>query len=498
MTQSNDDRILDACLGELLGDDSPPDLTDRILLAAEQRRAEQSSRVASLSASSRSRRAMASPRRVRAAVAVSAAALVLGMIGLGLNHLSNQTVPLADNVPPSDNVPPEPSKLTESIASPDQPSVVSPTVVAVDVPSEMNPSASPDQSTIPQPSSPVAVSNPVVQDEPPVADPLAAAATLPRPLADSAVIALLNDRIEDGWRANQVKPSPRTSDAKWCRRVFLDLLGRIPTFEETSSFLADGSPDKRTNLVDRLLHAERYNAEYARNGTTQWMNLLLGRARRDDDSRPVNREGMRRWLRDAFATNMPYDEFARELIAAVGNNTPGEPNFNGAVNFLLDNLQDDQVPAVNKISQLFLGVRAGCAQCHNHPFNGWKQDQFWGLNACLKQAVALRDPNGRWAVLADQDFRGESGSLEQAEIYYQQRNGIMKAAYPAFWGGIPMEPHGLLEETNRRAELARLTAQSRYLREAIVNRAWEHFLGHGFTPLVDDMGPHNKPSHPVL
>lgn len=315
------------------------------------------------------------------------------------------------------------------------------------------------------------------------------------------VVSFINQQLRQSWTDNEVTPSPAATDGEWVRRVYLDLLGRVPSLKETREFLADKDEAKRAKLVDRLLESEDYELEFANYWSTIWTNLLIGRNGGNDDERPVSRPGLEKFVRDAFLRRMPYDKFVSELIAANGNNTPGEKDFNGAANFLLDNLQEDQVPATNKVSQIFLGLRVGCTQCHNHPFNEWKQDQFWSMNAFFKQAKPLRTFEGREVVsarLEDEDFAGQDNNPEEAAIFYELRNGLLKVAYPRFVDGTEIDPAGYVSDVNRRDELAKLVVASPYMREAAVNRLWGHFFGYGFTKPVDDMGPHNPPSHPEL
>ncbi|HEY1068444.1 MAG TPA: DUF1549 domain-containing protein, partial [Pirellulales bacterium] len=306
--------------------------------------------------------------------------------------------------------------------------------------------------------------------------------------SDDKVIEFINQQIKQGWEDNEVKPAPLATDGEWIRRLFLDTIGRIPTLQEVEAFTSDKSPDKRAKIVDRLLNSEEYEMEFARNWTTFWTNLLIGRTANDDDDRPVNRAGMQQFLRTSVLRNMPYNKFVEELVGANGSNTPGEENYNGATNFILDNLQEMQVPATTKVSQLFLGMRIGCTQCHNHPFNDWKQNQFWSFNAFFKQARGLRKMDGRELVsvtLEDQDFAGEGGDPEEAEIYYDIRNGTLEVAYPVFVDGTKISPVGYVSEVNRRDELAKLIASSRQMRLAIVNRIWGHYFGYAFTRPVD-------------
>ena len=311
----------------------------------------------------------------------------------------------------------------------------------------------------------------------------------------------INAMLKQGWKDNEFTPSKDATDGEWVRRVFLDVVGRIPSAKETQAFMQDRSASKKSKLVTKLLTSDDYIEEYARNWTTIWTNILIGRTGGTGRRTLINREGMQQYLRRAFLRNKPYDEMAFELISANGSNRPGDSNFNGAVNFLLDNLNEKATPATAKISRIFLGLQVQCTQCHNHPFNNWKQDAFWSLNAFLRQARPLRTRQGRNIVkvdLEDEDFRGEGNDPEEAEIYYELRNGFLKVAYPKFIDGTKINPSGYVEDVNRRDELAKMVRKAPELSRAMVNRTWAHFLGYGFTKPIDDMGPHNAPSNPEL
>ena len=188
------------------------------------------------------------------------------------------------------------------------------------------------------------------------------------------------------------------------------------------------------------------------------------------------------------------------MLTATGANTPGASDFNGAVNYLLDNLQENATPATAKTARIFLGVQVQCTQCRNHPLYEAKQNQLWELNAFFRQAqaVASTENGANITRLVDNDFAGEGNTPREAEIYYELRNGLLKTAYPVFLTGEQISPSGLVSDVNRRRELASLVTDSSLFRKAIVNRLWAHFLGFGFTRPVDDMGPHNAPSHPEL
>lgn len=316
--------------------------------------------------------------------------------------------------------------------------------------------------------------------------------------SDARVIAYINEHIRQGWKDFGLEPSEAATDGEWLRRVYLDVIGRIPTAEETKSFTADRSSDKREKRVDALLYSDEYIEEYARNWTNIWTNILIGRTGGTEPRTLVNRDGLQQYLRSSFLYNKSYDDMVVELVSAQGVNKPGEENYNGAVNFLLDNVEEDATPATAKVSKIFLGTQVQCTQCHNHPFNDWKQSAFWEMNAFFRQMRPLRTRDGQDIVsveLTDEDFPGENNDPAEAAIYYELRNGLLKIAFPTFIDGTSIDPQGYVERVNRRHELARMIAESPQLPRTIVNRMWGHFFGYGFTKPVDDMGPHNRASH---
>ena len=313
-------------------------------------------------------------------------------------------------------------------------------------------------------------------------------------------VAEIDRQIRAVWTEYGLRPSEPATEGEWCRRVYLDLLGRIPTVEELQEHLSSKSRNRREELVNRLLYDERYTEEFARNWTTIWTNLLIGRTGGTADGSMISREGMQKYLRDSFARDMPYDRFVKELITATGTTTPGSETFNGATNFLIDKVNEENASqATASVSQIFLGLQVQCTQCHNHPFNEWRQQKYWEMNAFFRQ-VRAAGGNAGGARLFDQDFAGEGAGADIAEavVYYQERSGYSRTAFPVFVDGTAIERHGSVSQVNRREALANLIVESEYLERAAVNRMWGHFLGYGFTKPVDDLGPHNTPSHPEL
>lgn len=317
-------------------------------------------------------------------------------------------------------------------------------------------------------------------------------------------VATIDQQIERVWTDFEIRPAKQVDDATWCRRVYLDVIGRIPRTSELKAFVDDRDRDKRAKLIDRLLYDDRYTEEYAGHWATVWTNILIGRSGGNDRRSLTSRDGMQKYLRDSFASDKPYDTMVYELITATGATKPGATGFNGAVNFLADKVNDEKgVLATSSTSRIFLGQQVQCTQCHNHPFNQWKQQKFWEFNSFFRQTRALRrfvagTRDIDHAELVNQDFAGEANDPSDALVFYELRNGLTRVAYPVFTDGTEIEVSGHVSDVNRRDELGRLMMESEYLDKMIVNRTWSMFLGHGFTKPIDDLGPHQAVSHNEL
>lgn len=310
----------------------------------------------------------------------------------------------------------------------------------------------------------------------------------PRPkhedLDSREVVATINADIRHGWEAASVRPSPRADDSEWLRRVSLDLIGRIPTVDETEAFLSSKRANKRSELVDKLLD----DTEYARNWTTVWTNLLIGR--RSDDR--VNRPAFQKYLRMSFAANRPWNQIVYDLVAAEGSNVE-----RGETNFLIAHLNNDALPATAVTARVFLGEQLQCNQCHNNPFNRSQQSTFWEMHSFFSQTASVpRQSIDPKTGESRYSYTELVTNTADGPIYYETQYGLMKVAFPRFHGkAVDASP-----ETNRRATLARLMTEGDQpqLAAAYVNRMWAHFFGHGFTSSVDDMGPHTPAVHPEL
>ena len=152
--------------------------------------------------------------------------------------------------------------------------------------------------------------------------------------------------------------------------------------------------------------------------------------------------------------------------------------------------------ATARVTRLFLGTQVQCTQCHDHPFNDWKHVQFWEFDSFLKQMrrVDHRKTDPKTGQRVD-DYSELVWRNYEGPVYFERRSGVMEVAYPRY---VDQE-FDSKKETDRRLELAKVMAHDdpdHQVARAMVNRMWGHFLGYGFTRPVDDMGPHNPPSHP--
>ncbi|HVJ67967.1 MAG TPA: DUF1549 domain-containing protein [Caulifigura sp.] len=325
------------------------------------------------------------------------------------------------------------------------------------------------------------------EKKPANSDPVGSAPTPETSLVDNVprgdALAALDSLLEKSWKEAGVTPSGKADDAEWLRRVSLDLCGRIPELAEIERFVADRSPSKRTEAIDRMLT----DPAYARHFATVWTNLLVGRT----PQRKIDREGLAKFLRDQFWNDRPWSETVTELVAAEGSEKD-----NGAANYLLAHLNNQAVPATAITARLFLCQQVQCAQCHIHPIvKDWGQEQFWQLNAFF-QGTKLVEKSKQMDDGRRVATRELVNQPAEGPIYYETLGGVMRVAYPSYDGkDIPAE-----KSTNRRRELARLMSEGQHpqLAAAFVNRLWAQMFGRGFTTPLDDMGPHNPPTHPEI
>ena len=267
-----------------------------------------------------------------------------------------------------------------------------------------------------------------------------------------------------------IRPSPLGDDATFLRRVFLDTIGTLPRPDEIRAFLADPAPDKRAVMIDRLLD----RPEYADYWTMKWLNLLKA------DPLTVSPQGtvaMQRWLHASFAQNKPFDQLVTELLTVQGNTSEVGP---GA----FYKASSKPVDVARSLSQLLLGVRIECAECHHHPSERWGQDDFVGLAGFFTGIKLKKLPNGEDAIVS----RGGS------DLPHPRTGEVIPAR--ALGAGAA----DFKQAADRRREFAAWVTRpdNPFFAKATVNRLWAHYFGRGLVDPIDDLRDTNPAANEPL
>ena len=277
----------------------------------------------------------------------------------------------------------------------------------------------------------------------------------------------------------RMNPSELSGDTVFLRRAYLDLLGVLPTAEEARNFLADKQRDKRARLVDELLERPEFPDFWA----LKWSDLLR------NEEKVLDRKGVQsfhHWIRQSIADNKPLDQFVRELVSARGSSY-----LNPAANYY--RAARDPVMRAESTAQLFLGTQLKCAQCHNHPFDRWTQDDYYGWADIFARVNYKVLENRRKDSNDNHEFVGE-------QVVYQSREGDVKdprgkKVEPRFLG----DPGKHLSNTQDRLdELGDWITKNPLFARSQANRIWFHLMGRGIVDPIDDFRPTNPPSHPAL
>jgi hypothetical protein len=255
--------------------------------------------------------------------------------------------------------------------------------------------------------------------------------------------AWIDTRMEASWRAKGVSQRPLGDDDVFLRRAYLELTGTIPSVAEARDFLESTSGGKRERLIHSLLDDKRFADHFAK----LWARTLAPSGN--------TRGALEVWLRSEFAKNTPFDQMVRSVLTARGENAAGPSGFY----FAVGNTPDRVAEAV---ARGFLGVRLGCAQCHNHPFTSWKREHFWGLAAFF----ANRLSDGVAPKITPMDGNQE----------YEAR--FLEGPAPKFAPG--RSPRVVLADW-----LA--SPENRFFAANIVNRVWQDLCGTGLVSTVDDL-----------
>lgn len=281
-----------------------------------------------------------------------------------------------------------------------------------------------------------------------------------------------------------IEPSRQSSDSEFVRRVYLDLIGRLPTVTETKLLLAEEAPDKRARLIDDLLA----RPEFADWWALKWADRL-GCNRRFAGKTGALKYQL--WIRHAMAVNLPEDQFARAILTAGG------PNYSSPAASFWRRLrvgairpEIDPLLAAEEVSQLFLGVRIQCARCHNHPAERWTQDDFYGLAACFTR-IRFKDGD----TVNNRYDKEESVFITRTGELKHPRTDLVTPPRVLDGQVLPAD-----EGDDLRAAFANwLTApDNRFFARTSVNRIWFHLFGRGLVEPVDDFRASNPASHPEL
>jgi hypothetical protein len=270
----------------------------------------------------------------------------------------------------------------------------------------------------------------------------------------------------------QLTPAALCSDEVFLRRVFLDVIGTLPTPEEASEFLDSKEPNKRAKLIDKLLDREEYALFWA----LKWADVLRG------SPVTISERGVHsfhRYLVRSMADDKPITQFARELLTASGN-TLSKP----AANFYRVTRTPEE--AAEAAAQLFLGVRVQCAKCHNHPFESITQVDYYGLAA----------------FFVNVQFKGVQFGLDDEIVYVSQgrelTHPVTRKPQPPMAFGTPAGPLGPNDDRREKFADWLIDPKNKFFAPAVTNRVWFHLLGKGIVDPVDDFRDTNPPSNPDL
>ncbi len=286
----------------------------------------------------------------------------------------------------------------------------------------------------------------------------------------------IDQAIDKQLAAEKVHASPRADDAEFLRRAALDVTGVIPSAERVTAFLDSKDPAKREKLIDELLASPQYGRHMA----DVWQHLMLPR---DSDNRRLQAAPFVTWLEESFKTNKPWDQTVRAILTATGTQDESP-----AVTYFLANPTVDKM--TDSVARLFLGVQLQCAQCHNHPFTKWKQDEYWGMAAFFMKVrpdrVNKAATNGQSPGIAE-STRGKPTRLPDSARRVPAK--FFQGEQPRLDRDAPYRP--VLADWV-------VSPKNKFFARAMVNRTWGQLFGRGFVNPVDDLREDNEPSHPEL
>ncbi len=282
----------------------------------------------------------------------------------------------------------------------------------------------------------------------------------------------IDELVDAKHRKLRIHASELCSDEEFLRRVYVDLIGLTPTYEDYVAFMSDNSADKRTRKIDELLDRKEFTELWV----SKWAEWLMMRS-----SNQVSQKSIilyYQWLVNQIANNTPLDKMVQELLSSTGGTFS-----NPATNFY--EIERNQLKIAENVAQIFMGMRIQCAQCHNHPFDRWTQDDYYSFAAFFSQVGRKRGEDYREQII----FNRGGGEVRHPVTG--------KNAVPVFLGGQKPEiPRG----EDRRKVVAQWLAspENPFFAKNFANRIWAHFFGMGIIDPVDDVRVSNPPSNPEL
>lgn len=282
----------------------------------------------------------------------------------------------------------------------------------------------------------------------------------------------IDDLVNLKLKQLRMTTSPKCTDEVFLRRIYLDLVGLLPTEEEYTAFMSDPDPGKRDKLIETLLERKEFTEVWV----SKWAEWLMMRS----NNNQVSTKSVAlyyTWLSEQVAKNRPWDEMVREILASSGGTfkTP-QTNFY--------QLERDTLKVSENVAQIFLGMRTQCAQCHNHPFDRWTQDDYYGFAAFFSQIGRKEAEDYRETIV----FNSGGG-----DVRHPVGNRVMA---PVFLGAGAAD----LQGRDRRVAMADWLAspQNPYFAQNFANRIWQHFFGIGIIEPVDDVRVSNPPANQPL
>ena len=284
------------------------------------------------------------------------------------------------------------------------------------------------------------------------------------------------------WLQLGIVPTDLCNDEQFIRRVALDITGTLATTSQIKDFLADKSADKRDKLIDRLLETPDYSYYFA----NRWADLLRVR-RGKQANRAFGTFAFHNWIRESIAADKGYNEFTREILGAIGDETKCPPTV-----WYKDLQKPEQF--VDDACQLFLGVRMACAQCHHHPYEKWSQDDYWGMAAFFGHVGRKVAPQPGVIAQGQQNQRQIIFTKTTGAVLNKRtgKNAIMR---PLDGPAVVLTPG---EDPRHRLVDWMVAKDNPFFARSVVNRYWAHFFGRGLVDPLDDMRVTNPPSNPEL